>query len=114
MTQREIQRNQIHTLAELLGKADTYSAGRNPNGYEEELTIKAEYLYGHDVEVREKAQWLKDTTYTGNNKDIYACSHCLHWQAIKRMQREQIMYMKYCPFCGAHMSVKENEVCRNS
>lgn len=113
MTQKEIQRNQIARIAELLAEADSYGAGRTSEDRTDELTLKAEYLYGHDVEIRERAQWLKDNTYTGNNKDIYACSYCLHWQSIKRMQREQIMYMKYCPFCGAYMTVaREDEPCR--
>ncbi len=57
-------------------------------------------------------EWIEDKTYTGKDKKIYVCSHCNHWQSVKNhKQTNQIMYMLYCPFCGAKMDKPQRQIC---
>lgn len=94
MNANENKQNQIEKLNDLLKQADHLVPEE-----------RAEYLLEHGTEVREPAEWIRDETYTGNNKEIYRCSHCDHWQSVKK-QKDQIMYMRYCPFCGSKMGGK--------
>ena len=110
MTSREIKREQIERMIDLLERADRHIRKNEVEDDESMRRACAEYLCRHGAEIREQAEWVKDETYPGNNKDIYACSRCLHWQSIKKMQKEQIMFMKYCPFCGARMMVEQKEI----
>ena len=98
MNANENRKDQIEKLAELLKQADKLAPEE-----------RAEYLVDHDVEVRARAQWVKDESYTGNNKDIYRCTNCGHWQSVKKRQSDQIMYMNACPFCEAKMIKKEEK-----
>ena len=59
-----------------------------------------EALLSFGIEPRDKAKWLRDSTYKGLSKDVYVCSACLHWQSVKK---HAPMYMRYCPHCGARM-----------
>ena len=63
-----------------------------------------ELLLSNGVEPKATGKWLKDGTYHGLSKEIYICSSCLHWQSVRRSKKEQIAYMKYCPYCGAKMT----------
>ena len=53
-----------------------------------------------------RGSWLKDESYKGNNKEIYRCSECEHWQSTKKGDNK-IFYMNYCPFCGSRMTAEE-------
>ena len=99
MNAKENKQNQIKRMNDLLEQAHHISP--------EKL---AKYLVDHGAEVRENATWILDETYEGKNRVIYVCSHCLHWQGVAKFQREQTMYMKYCPFCGARMMVEQKEI----
>lgn len=57
------------------------------------------------------AEWVKDTTYEGKQKEIYTCSSCGHYEAIKK-GNDKLRYMNYCPDCGALMK-KPKEVSDN-
>lgn len=113
MRSREIKREQLERMIDLLERAERYVGKNEIEDGEGARRACAEYLCRHGAEPREQAKWIKDETYTGNNKDIYACSRCLHWQSVKKMQKEQIMFMKYCPFCGARMTVEPKELVRS-
>lgn len=63
-----------------------------------------QYLFENGVEPRESAKWIK-SDYAGKSKDIFYCSRCNHYQSVSKTKAEQVMYMKYCPFCGARMEV---------
>ena len=65
----------------------------------------ATFLIERGFSFKEKARWRISTSYTGKNKDIYTCSLCGHWQSVKKARSDQVMYMRYCPFCGAEMEV---------
>ena len=71
----------------------------------EELGVDlATFLLERGVYFKEKARWKISSSYQGKNKDIYTCSRCGHWQSVKKSS-DQVMYMKFCPFCGAKMEV---------
>ena len=56
-------------------------------------------------------EWIEDKTYMGKDKKIYVCSLCNHWQSVKNhRQTNQIMYMFYCPFCGARMDIPQKQI----
>ena len=56
-------------------------------------------------------EWVKDNTYEGKQKEIYTCSCCGHYEAIKK-GNDKLRYMNYCPDCGALMK-KPEEVSDN-
>ena len=87
------EREKVKKIQDLLNEADVI--GTDP----------AEFLFKNGVEPRVSARWMKDDTYVGKNKDMFICSECLHWQSVKKVEPDQVMYMKYCPFCGAKMEV---------
>ena len=86
-------REKIERMGELVGEA--IQLGK-PIG---------EFLFENGVEPRERAKWMRDNSYKGSSKDIFICSGCLRWQSVKKLKPDQMMYMKYCPFCGARMEV---------
>lgn len=64
----------------------------------------AERLHRLGYRKEHRGEWLLDETYTGKAKEIYICSHCNHWHAIKKRQvPDKLRYMVYCPYCGARM-----------
>ena len=95
MADKSLRETKVEELRELLKKAD-----------KQEL---AEYLIDHGVEVRKHASWLRDDSYKGTSKEVYVCSLCGHWQSVKKVQTDQKMYMRYCPFCGARMDGSEGK-----
>ena len=61
-----------------------------------------------DVTEVRRGQWIEDKTYAANDKKVYFCSVCNHWQKAKNQkQLNQIMYMNFCPFCGAKMDIPQ-------
>ena len=47
-------------------------------------------------------QWVLDESYQGKDKELYICSACNRYQAIKKSRSKQkLKYMKFCPVCGA-------------
>lgn len=50
-------------------------------------------------------EWVRDTSYTGKNKEIYYCSSCNHYQSNRRNREPSIsaFHMRFCPSCGARM-----------
>lgn len=86
-------REKINRIRQLLDEANT--VGAEP----------AEFLFEHGLEERANAKWLRDKTYQGKDKDVFICNACLHWQSVKKLKPDQVLYMKYCPFCGARMEV---------
>ena len=86
-------REKIERMSELAAEASQW--GRSVG----------EFLFENGVEPRATARWIHDDSYQGKDKDVYICSGCLHWQSVKKSKSDQIMYMKYCPFCGAKMEV---------
>ena len=61
-----------------------------------------------DVTEIRHGQWVEDKTYPANDKKVYFCSVCNHWQKAKNQkQLNQIMYMNFCPFCGAKMDIPQ-------
>ena len=85
-------KQEIEKLRALLKRSDELDAEN-----------RAEFLAEQGVRVVEDAEWVKDESYTGSSKEIYRCSHCDHWQSVKKHQRDSLMYMKFCPFCGSRM-----------
>ena len=69
-----------------------------------------QFIPAADVEGVRHAEWVLDTGYTGKQKEIWVCSNCLHYQSKKigghRDNPNKMMYMHYCPFCGAKMDGK--------
>ena len=61
-----------------------------------------EFLFENGVEPRESGKWIK-SDYNGKSKVIFFCSCCNHYQSVRKTKSDQVMYMKYCPFCGARM-----------
>ena len=88
-----VDKEKLERIRELLTEADRLGVDR------------AEFLLRYGVEPHAIGRWLKDETYTGESKDVFICSNCLHWQSVKKLKPDQVMYMKYCPFCGAKMEV---------
>ena len=64
----------------------------------------ADFLISQGVHIRRLGHWIEDVTYQGNNKSLYVCSECNHWQTAKKSDKDKMFYMRYCPFCGARMS----------
>ncbi len=91
MTDAELKEKKLEELRELLQKADKQDPAKD--------------LLDHGVEVLHHAEWLKDTTYKGSSKEVFICSRCNHWQSVRKLQKDQKMYMRYCPFCGAKMDI---------
>ena len=64
-----------------------------------------------DVEAVRHGTWERDNTYQNNNKEIYRCSICNHWQAVKKGKHpNQINFMHYCSCCGAKMDLFEKQI----
>jgi sarcosine oxidase delta subunit len=67
-----------------------------------------------DVADLRHGEWVFDTNYTGKHKEIWVCSVCNHYQykrigSGKRDNPDKMLYMFYCPFCGAKMDGKGEE-----
>lgn len=70
----------------------------------------AERAYEMGYRKERRGEWLLDTGYTGKAKEIYICSVCNHWHAIKKKPTpDKLRHMIYCPYCGARMSVPEED-----
>lgn len=102
-----IKEKQKNELRELLRKADEHCSRNLLPDHVHPLEVKAEYLMEHGVEVRVRGEWIKDESYAGENKVVYRCSVCDHWQSAKK-RTNKMFYMRYCPYCGAYMD-KQNE-----
>ena len=96
MSQEEIKREKLVALMKLL--AESREKGSDAE--------QAEFLHEQGVEIREEAEWIKDESYKGGNKEIYVCSKCNHWQSVNKRTRDQILYKEYCPYCGRRMKVR--------
>lgn len=70
----------------------------------EQIKLILDEIPDADAEAVRHGTWIKDNTYKNNNKAIYRCSVCNHWQAVKKDKHpNQINLMNYCSFCGAKM-----------
>lgn len=72
------------------------------------LTVKSilEDIPAADVVEVEHGTWIKDTTYKSNTKDVWRCSVCNYWEAVKKDKHPaRINHMNYCPLCGAKMDL---------
>lgn len=77
------------------------------------LQIKELTDSASEANVRDKieGEWVEDKTYFGKDKKIFHCSRCNHWQSAKRRAAiNQLMYMNFCPFCGAEMKMRESKI----
>lgn len=92
---------------------DVLKAAEATDSYVQIQTVKTilEDVPPADVVEKRRGEWIEDKSYSGKDKKIYYCSLCNHWQAIKNQrQLNQIMYMNYCPFCGAEMKKPQNQI----
>lgn len=63
-----------------------------------------------DVTEVKHGEWVEDKSNSSQSKKVYYCSLCNHWQATKNQrQLNQIMYMNYCPYCGARMDKPQKQ-----
>ncbi len=61
-----------------------------------------------DVAEIQHGEWVEDKSSSSQSKKVYYCSLCNHWQATKNQrQLNQIMYMNYCPYCGAKIHKRQ-------
>ena len=105
MTEKELQEKKLDELEQAL--RETFDAIWRERGHLKDVRLVAERLSARDVEVVPRAEWIKDETYTGQNKEIYRCSRCDHYQTVKKVQKGRLVYLKRCPFCGAVMQRKK-------
>ena len=64
--------------------------------------IIAEELIKLDYRKERYCEWIRDETFTGKSKELYICSACNWYQAIKKTPyRNKLTHLKYCPSCGA-------------
>lgn len=98
MNAKEIKQKKIEELAELLKKADELPP-----------ESRAAFLAEKGVRVVGRAEWIRDETYTGSNKELYNCSNCGNRKSIKIGKRHQLAYAHFCTFCGFSMTYKEEK-----
>ena len=89
-----VEKEKEERIRRLLERAEALDKDKRPG-----------FLLSEGLEPKEKARWIHDDSYKAQAKAVYLCSACLHWQAVKKLRSDQVMYMKYCPFCGAKMEV---------
>ena len=79
---------------------------------EETIEGCVEHLMADGYRKERYAEWEIDESYQGKQKVIYKCTRCGHWQSAKKNE-DKVMYMNFCPFCGALMRKPEERKEKN-